>query len=122
MEKWQTRLRLKFGRSLFKVNVGFDYEWKAWLIAYDSKGMEPEEFSKIPFDQQVNTLAYAAAVWHCMKNKKKIFFNKESMAKALLRASQADNLKLVQAMTYSRFPDWLKNHDTDSDDKKKEEI
>ena len=118
MEKWQTQLSLRFPGIPWRIRVGFDYEWKAWLIAYDLKGMEPEDFSKLPIDQQMDALAYGAAAWHCMKKGKKVFFTPDNMTKALMRASKQENLLLAEAMTYAQFPAWLKAND---DAKKKEQ-
>jgi len=107
MEKWQTELRLKFRGVPWKIRVGFSYEWKAWLIAYDIAAATPEEFAKLPLETQKNLLAYGAAAWHLMKRRKKVFFAPDDIATALMRASQADGLTLNRALSYARFPDWL---------------
>ncbi len=107
MEKWQTALRLKIG--LFKRTVRFDYEWKAWLLAYDLCGVGPDEFAKLDLDKQINALSYGAAQWHQMKKGKTVRFNYEELSKALLKASKADNQKLIDAMSYAKFPKWLQD-------------
>ena len=52
LEKWQVELNLRFPGVPWKFRVGFDYEWKAWLIAYELKEKEPSEFTKLPLDEQ----------------------------------------------------------------------
>lgn len=108
MEKWQAEIRLKFRKFPFRIKVCFSYEWKAWLIAYDLFGTDPESFSKLDFDKQINALAYGAASWNRIKRGKKVFFSYDDLKDALLKASKADNLKLTSAMSYAKFPDWLK--------------
>ena len=83
MEKWQAELRLKFRGVPWKIRVGFSYEWKAWLIAYDIAAATPEEFAKLPLETQKNLLAYGAAAWHLMKRRKKVFFAPDDIATAL---------------------------------------
>lgn len=107
MENWQTAIRLKIG--LFKRMVRFDYEWKAWLLAYDLNGVGPDEFSKLDFDRQSTSLSYGAAMWYQMKKGKTVKFSYEDLRVALLKASKADNQKLIDAMGYAKFPEWLKD-------------
>jgi len=108
MEKWQTEISLKFKRVPWRFKVGFTYEWKAWLLAYDHFNVGPEEFSKLDIDKQITGLAYGAAAWHLLKNGKKVFFTYNDLAEALLKASKAQNLILDNARSYASFPDWLK--------------
>jgi hypothetical protein len=119
MEKWQTEIRLKVGKFPFRFKVRFSYEWKAWLIAYELFDTGPEEFSKLDFDKQITGLAYGAAAWYRIKQGKKVFFTYADLKTALLKATKADNLKLTNAMSYAKFPDWLKQG-TESDKKKDE--
>jgi hypothetical protein len=120
MEKWQAVIRLKFRKFPFRIKVCFSYEWKAWLLAYDLFNTDPENFSKLDLDKQVNALAYGAASWHRIKGGKKVFFTYDDLKDALLKASKAENLKLSNAMSYAKFPDWLKKG-TEESDKKKDE-
>jgi len=108
MEKWQAEISLKFKRCPWRFKVGFTYEWKAWLIAYDHFAVGPEEFSKLDIDKQVTGLAYGAASWHLIKKRRKVFFTYNDLAEALLKASKAQNLILTKTMSYASFPDWLK--------------
>ena len=108
MEKWQTELNLKFKGVPWRFKVRFTYEWKAWLLAYDHFAVDPEEYSKLDLEKQVVGLAYGAAAWYLMKNKKKVFFTYDDLAEALLKASKAENQKLSDAMSYAKFPEWLK--------------
>ena len=117
MEKWEVSLKLSFGRYLRK-RVGFTFEWGAWFIAYDAVGCGPDEFNKLPADQQITAMTFGAASWWSLKNRKKIFFTMEDIAAALMRASKADNLAVAQALSYAKFPEWM-THLTD--DKKKAE-
>ena len=108
MEKWQAEISLKFKRVPWRFKVGFTYEWKAWLLAYDHFAVGPEEFSKLDIDKQITGLAYGAAAWHLLKNGKKVFFRYVDLEEALLKATKAENMKLTDAMSYAKFPDWLK--------------
>lgn len=119
MEKWQTRLRLKFKRIPFKIKVGFDYEWKAWLIAYDHLKISPEEFAQMDLDRQLTVLAFGAASWHRIKQGKNVPFSYDDLIAALLRASKAENQRLTETMSYAKFPDWMKQ-DPGQDKKKSE--
>ena len=119
MEKWQTEISLKFKRVPWRFKVGFTYEWKAWLIAYDVFSLSPEEFGKLDADKQITALAYGAASWHLMKQGKNVFFTFADIDQALLHASKAENLQLIKTMSYAKFPDWLKSGTIV--DKKKEE-
>ena len=118
MEKWQTEISLKFKRVPWRFKVGFTYEWKAWLLAYDHFNVGPEEFSKLDIDKQITGLAYGAASWHRIKQGKKVFFTFADIDQTLLHASKAENLKLIKAMTYAQFPDWLKGKMPEGDKKK----
>ena len=113
MEKWQTSLNLKFQRVPWKFRVGFSYEWKAWLLAYDHFNCSPEEFSKMDIDKQSTALAFGAAAWDRMKKGKKVFFTYEDIVLALLKASKEENIKLAMAMSYASFPKWLKAEGAD---------
>ena len=108
MEKWQTEINLKFSRVPWRFRVGFSYEWKAWLIAYDHFATDPAGFSKLDYEQQITGLAFGAASWHLLKRGEKVFFTYDKLSEALLRASKAENLKLIEAMKYAQFPQWLK--------------
>lgn len=108
MEHWQTVLQLKIRGIPWKLKIGFDYEWKAWLLAYDLMQVGPEEFNKLDFDRQLTALAYGAAAWHLLKNGRRVYFTYEDIAEALLKATKAENKQLEQAMAYAKFPDWLK--------------
>ena len=118
MERWQTTLRLKFKGIPWKVKVGFDYEWKAWLLAYDTTNTGPEEFSKLPHDYQVNALAYGAAAWHLIKRNRPVMFDLADIAQGLLWATKEENNQLVAAMSYARWPEWMREI---KGDKKKEQ-
>jgi hypothetical protein len=117
VEKWQTTIRLKFKRVPWRIKVGFTYEWKAWLIAYDLFKVTPDGFSKMDYDKQITGLAFGAASWYLMKQGKNVFFSYEQLILALLKASKAENQKLALAMTYASFPEWLKEG-TDASKKK----
>ena len=119
MEKWQTWISLKFKRIPWRLKVGFDYEWKAWLIAYDLFSVDPQEFSKLDLDKQITGLAFGAASWHRIKQGKNVFFTYDDLSQALLKATKAENQKLINTMSYAKFPDWLKDG-TESDKKKDE--
>lgn len=119
MEKWQIILRLRLGKIPWRRKICFSFEWKAWLIAYDYLNMTPEEFSKTDSDKQISVLAFGAASWDRMKKGKNVYFTPGDIEKALLGASKADNIKVINAMSYARFPGWLK--ETGGTDKKKEE-
>ncbi len=108
MEKWETQLNLRFPGMPWKFKVGFVFEWKAWLIAYDLLKIGPEEFNALPSEQQLATITYAAAAWYRMKNGKKVFFTRDQLTAALMNASKADNLRIIHALHYAQFPDWLK--------------
>ncbi|TSA54102.1 MAG: hypothetical protein D4R45_04520 [Planctomycetaceae bacterium] len=118
MERWQTQLRLRIRGIPWRVKVGFDYEWKAWLLAYDITETDPAEFLKLDIDRQVIILAYGAAAWHLMKHGKNVYFTPEDIAEALLRATKEENNQLVAAMAYARWPEWMRQV---KNDKKKEE-
>jgi hypothetical protein len=105
MNQWEVELKLKFGRR--KRKVGFCFEWKAWLIAYDVFDVEPDEFLKKEPEDQMNALAYGAAFWFCVRRRKKVFFTYQQITDALLLASRAENLKLATAMKYAQFPEWF---------------
>ena len=118
MERWQTSLRLKIRGIPWKVKIGFSFEWKAWLLAYDQTQTGPEEFSKLLPDVQLNALAYGAATWHLLKQGRKVYFSPDEIAEALLKATKAENNQLLSAMNYARWPEWMRSVKTD---KKKEE-
>ena len=118
MEKWQTRLKLRIKGIPWKISIGFSYEWKAWLIAYEVFQTSPEEFGKLDTDKQISALAYGAAYWDMMKRGKKIFFDFKDIDQALLHASKADNLQLIKTMSYAQFPDWLKGNLPEGNKKK----
>ena len=118
MEKWQTMLNLKFRRLPWRIKVGFSYEWKAWLIAYDLFNMGPEEFAKLNLEKQVTAIAYGAAAWYRMQKGKKVYFTYDDIADAMMKASKAENLMLSHAMSYAQFPEWLQP--LSEGDKKKE--
>jgi len=106
MEKSEVILRLRIG--LIKRKVGFTYEWKAWLMAWDMTGGNPEDFGKQPLDLQMSSLAYGAASWYQMKRGKPMRYTFGQVTEALLRASKADNIRLAKAMEYAQFPEWIK--------------
>jgi len=108
MEKWQAEINLKFKRCPWRFKVGFTYEWKAWLIAYDHFDLSPGEFLKLEREKQEMGLAYGAAAWHLLKKGKNVFFTYDDLAEALLKASKAENMKLTNAMSSASFPDWMK--------------
>lgn len=105
MNQWECELRLKFGRR--KRKVGFCFEWKAWLIAYDVFDLEPEEFLKKDPEDQMNALAYGAAFWFCVRRRTKVFFSYEDIVRALNKATREENKKLAEAMKYAQFPEWF---------------
>lgn len=119
MEQWQTELRLRFRGVPWKLRVGFCFEWKAWLIAYDHQQTSPGEFGKLDMERQISAIIYGAACWDRIKKKKKIFFSDKDLEGALMRASKADNLKLIAAMRYAQFPNWLQAGMPPGDDDKK---
>lgn len=105
MNQWETELRLRFG--LRKRKVGFCFEWKAWLIAYDVYDCEPDEFLKKDQEDQVNALAYGAAFWFCVRRRKKVFFTYPQIVRALNRATREENKKLGEALKFAQFPEWF---------------
>jgi len=107
-EKWQTVINLKFKGCPWKIRIGFSYEWKAWLIAYDLFDCSPEEFNKMPIDKQSTAVAYGAAAWDRIKKGKKVFFTYDNIVEALLKATKEENMRLVKALEYAQFPKWLK--------------
>ena len=125
--KWRTEIRLNFRRpkySIFrifgryrKINVGFRFTWKAWLIAYDVFDVDPDSFTKLDQEKQITALCYGAAVWDCVKLGKHIFFTHDAIRIALDMATKEENKRLGETIKYAQFPDWLKN--IVSDEKKK---
>lgn len=125
--KWRTEIKLNFRRpeySIFrifgrfrKINVGFLFTWKAWLIAYDVFDTDPDSFTKLDQEKQITALCYGAAVWDCIKSGKSVFFTHDDIRIALDQASKSENRKLGETIREAQFPDWLKNIPTS--DKKK---
>jgi hypothetical protein len=108
MEKWQVELKLKFRGVPWKIKVGFSFEWKAWLIAYDLFDVSIEEFQKLDSEEQMTALCYGAAYWDRMKKGKRIFFSYEDIIFALDKATKEENKQLGEALNYAHFPEWLK--------------
>jgi hypothetical protein len=98
--------------------VGFRYEWKAWLLAYECFGIGPEEFGKLDYEKQVTAIHYGAAFWDRIKRGKRVYFTFEDIVYALNKASKEDNMKLAQTMAKARWPEWMKNV-VEGEDKKK---
>lgn len=108
MFDWEAVLKLKTGRlGLRKKKVGFCFEWKAWLIAYDVFDLEPEEFNKLDPEKQMNALAYGAAMWYAVKKRIRFKLFYEDIVKALSRATLAENRLLAEAMKNAQWPEWL---------------
>lgn len=109
MFQWEAVLKLRTGRlGLRKHKVGFCFEWKAWLIAYDVFDLEPEEFNKLDPEKQMNALAYGAAFWYVIKKRKGSFkLSYEDIATALSRATLAENRILAEALKFAQWPDWF---------------
>lgn len=112
MEKWRVKIKLKFRRKPkllgWKIrNVGFWFEWKAWLIAYDIFKTDPVKFSKLPIDDQMTSLIYGGAVWYCIQTGKKLKFDYPDLKEALNQASKIDNSIICSAITEAQFPDWM---------------
>ena len=101
MNQWEVELKLKFGRR--KRKVGFCFEWKAWLIAYDVFDCEPSEFMEKEPEEQMNALAYGAAFWYCVRRRTKVFFTYP----ALNKATREENKKLGEALKFAQFPEWF---------------
>ena len=118
MEKWEIVLKLRFGGLFWPVKQGFSFEWKAWLLAYETTECGPDEFNALDGERQIAALAYGAACWWSMKHRKKVFFTMENIADALMRATKADNLALASALREAQFPLWMRAM---SEDKKKAE-
>ncbi len=115
--KWRTEIRLNFKRTGFfrilgrfrKVNVGFRFEWKAWLIAYDVFDVDPDSFTRLDPEKQITALCYGAAVWDCVKTGKKTFFTYDDIWIALDKATKEENKRLGETIKEAQFPEWLKN-------------
>lgn len=88
--------------------IGFWFEWKAWLIAYDLHKTDPVEFTKLPVDDQMTALVYGGAVWHCIQTGKKRFFDYPDMKEALNQATKLENSTICNAINEAQFPDWMK--------------
>ena len=110
MFQWEAVLKLRTGRlGLRKKKVGFCFEWKAWLIAYDVFDEDPDDFQKRDPDEQMNALAYGAAFWFAIKKRKRAFkLSYEDISLALSRATLAENRLLAEALKYAQWPDWFK--------------
>jgi hypothetical protein len=109
MLDWEAVLKLKTGRlGLRRKKVGFCFEWKAWLIAYDVFDEDPEEFNKRDPDEQMNALAYGAAMWYAIKKRRKFGLFYEDICKALGRATLEENKKLAAALKFAQWPEWFK--------------
>lgn len=122
--KWQVKIKLKFRRKPrflgWKIRkVGFWFEWKAWLIAYDIFKTDPVKFSKLPIDDQMTALIYGGAVWHCIQTGKKLRFDYPDLKEALNQASKIDNSIICSAITEAQFPDWMAKLVEEGKDKKK---
>lgn len=108
MFQWEAVLKLKTGRlGLRRKKVGFCFEWKAWLIAWDVFDLEPDEFLKKDPNDQMNALAYGAAFWYAVKKRKKFKLFYEDIVQALNRASLGENKKLAEALKFAQFPEWF---------------
>lgn len=124
--KWRTEIRLNFRRTGFfrilgrfrKINVGFRFEWKAWLVAYDVFNIDPDSFTKLDPEKQFTALCYGAAVWDRVQLGKSIFFTYDDIRIGLDRATKEENKRLGETIQYAQFPEWLKK--TITEDKKKE--
>ena len=110
MFQWEAELKLRTGRlGLRKHKVGFCFEWKAWLIAYDVFDLDPEEFLKKDPEEQMNALAYGAAFWYAIKKRKRAFkLSYEDIKSALSRATLAENRILAEALKFAQWPEWFK--------------
>ena len=108
MLQWEAVLKLRTGRlGLRRKKIGFCFEWKAWLIAYDVFDLDPEEFQKKDPDEQMNALAYGAAMWYAIKKRKRFKLFYEDIVRALNRASLAENKKLAEALKFAQWPEWF---------------
>jgi len=125
--KWRTEIKLNFKRnsilglfkSFRKVNIGFLFTWKAWLIAYDVFDVDPDSFTKLDQEKQIIALCYGAAVWDCIQAGKNVFFTYEDIRIGLDKATKEENRKLGETIKEAQFPDWLKNVASDSKKKTK---
>jgi len=124
--KWRVKIKLKFRRKSRFLGwkyrkVGFWFEWKAWLIAYDIFKVGPVEFTKLPVDDQMTSLIYGGAVWHCIQTRKKMLFDYPELKEALNQASKMENGIICSAIGEAQFPEWMKKmvKEVDEGDKKK---
>jgi len=111
--KWRVKIKLKFRRwprflGWKYRKVGFWFEWKAWLIAYELHETDPVGFTKLPIDDQMTALIYGGALWHCVKTGKRQFFDYPDMKEALNQASKLENSTICTAIGEAQFPDWMK--------------
>ena len=111
--KWRVKIKLKFRRKPRFLGwkyrkIGFWFEWKAWLIAYDIYDTDPVEFTKLPVDDQMTALIYGGAVWNCIQTGKKQFFDYPDIKEALNYASKLDNIIIYEAIKEAQFPEWMK--------------
>lgn len=116
MPDWRVEIRLKFPGIPFSRKIGFRYEWKAWLLAYEVFGLDIEQFGDMEPDMQVTAIHYGAAAWDMMTKGRRLYFTYDQMVGALSKASKEDNILLANTMANAQFPEWMKNL---QDDKKK---
>ena len=120
--KWRTEIKLNFKRTGFfrilgrfrKINVGFRFEWKCWLIAYDVFDVDPDSFTKLDQEKQITALCYGAAVWDRIQSGKNVFFTHDDIRIGLDKASREENRRLGETIKEAQFPDWLRNVVSDS--------
>ena len=106
---WRVEIRLKFPGIPRKRKIGFRYEWKAWLLAYDTLGVDIQEFGEMDPDKQITAIHYGAAVWDRMTKGRNVYFTYDDMVTALSKASKEDNILLADTMGNAQFPEWMKN-------------
>ena len=110
--KWRVKIKLKFRRKPRFLGwkyrkIGFWFEWKAWLIAYDIYDTDPVEFTKLPVDDQMTALIYGGAVWNCIQTGKRQFFDYPDIKEALNQATKLENGIIYSAINEAQFPDWM---------------
>jgi len=125
--KWRTEIRLNFKRTGFfriigrfrKINIGFRFEWKAWLIAYDVFNVDPDSFTKLDPEKQIIALCYGAAIWDRIQSGKNVFFTYDDIRIGLDKATKEENRRLGETIKEAQFPDWLQKIASDSKKKVK---
>lgn len=91
-----------------KAKIGFEFNYKAFLTGFSTSEIENFDIDNLTQGERMGHIIYGAALEYCRIKKKKIFFEREDIEDALLKASLETNQKILKGLSEAQMPEWLK--------------